>query len=151
MNSEMFKLELEKAEEPEEPNCQHPLEHRKSNRIPEKHLFLLYWVCQNWSMQLLFSDKVVSDSVWPCELQYTRLHCPSLSPRACLDSCPLNQWCHPTIWASEKKFSMVVWTYFGIAFLWDWNENWPFPVLWPLLSVPNLLTCCMQHFNSIVF
>ena len=29
---------------------------------------------------------------------------------------------------------MVVWTFFGIAFLWDWNENWPFPVLWPLLS-----------------
>ena len=28
----------------------------------------------------------------------------------------------------------VVWTFFGIAFLWDWNENWPFPVLWPLLS-----------------
>ena len=27
----------------------------------------------------------------------------------------------------------VVWTFFGIAFLWDWNENWPFPVLWPLL------------------
>ena len=28
----------------------------------------------------------------------------------------------------------VVWAFFGIAFLWDWNENWPFPVLWPLLS-----------------
>ena len=27
----------------------------------------------------------------------------------------------------------VVWALFGIAFLWDWNENWPFPVLWPLL------------------
>ena len=27
----------------------------------------------------------------------------------------------------------VVWTFFGIAFLWDWDENWPFPVLWPLL------------------
>ena len=27
---------------------------------------------------------------------------------------------------------VVVWTSFGIAFLWDWNENWPFPVLWPL-------------------
>ena len=25
----------------------------------------------------------------------------------------------------------VVWTFFGIAFLWDWDENWPFPVLWP--------------------
>ena len=24
---------------------------------------------------------------------------------------------------------VVVWTFFGIAFLWDWNKNWPFPVL----------------------
>ena len=30
-----------------------------------------------------------------------------------------------------------VWAFFGIAFLWDWNENWPFLVLWPLLSFPN--------------
>ena len=29
---------------------------------------------------------------------------------------------------------MVVWTFFGIAFLWDWNENWLFPFLWLLLS-----------------
>ena len=28
---------------------------------------------------------------------------------------------------------MVVWIFFGIALLWDWKENWPFPVLWPLL------------------
>ena len=34
---------------------------------------------------------------------------------------------------------VVVWTFFGIAFLWDWNEDWPFPVLWPLLSVPHLV------------
>ena len=27
----------------------------------------------------------------------------------------------------------IVWTFFGIAFLWDWNENWPIPVLWWLL------------------
>ena len=33
----------------------------------------------------------------------------------------------------------VVWAFFGIAFLWDWNKNWPFPSLWPLLSFPNLL------------
>ena len=32
----------------------------------------------------------------------------------------------------------VVWTFFGIA-LWDCNENWPFPILWPLMSFPNLL------------
>ena len=36
----------------------------------------------------------------------------------------------------------VVWAFFGIAFLWDWNENWPFPVLWPLLSFPNFLGIC---------
>ena len=39
----------------------------------------------------------------------------------------------------------VVWIFFGIAFLWDWNENWPFPVLWPLLSFPKLLACWVQH------
>ena len=44
---------------------------------------------------------------------------------------------HASTW-SEWNF-MVIWTFFGIAFLWDWNENWPFPVLWPLLSFPNLL------------
>ena len=32
----------------------------------------------------------------------------------------------------------IVWTFFGITLLWDWNENWPFPVLWPLLGFPNL-------------
>jgi len=40
---------------------------------------------------------------------------------------------------------VVVWAFFGIAFLWDWNENWPFPVLWPLLSFPNLLAYWVQH------
>ena len=28
---------------------------------------------------------------------------------------------------------VIVWAFFGIAFLWDWNEYWPFPVPWPLL------------------
>ena len=41
----------------------------------------------------------------------------------------------------------VVWVFFGIAFLWDWNENWPFPVLWPLLSFPNLLAYWVQLFQ----
>ena len=45
----------------------------------------------------------------------------------------------------------VVWAFFGIAFLWDWNENWPFPVLWPLLSFKNLLAYWVQHFHSIIF
>ena len=46
---------------------------------------------------------------------------------------------------------VVVWAFFGIAFLWDWNENWPFPVLWPLLSFPNVLAYWVQHFHRIIF
>ena len=45
----------------------------------------------------------------------------------------------------------VVWTSFDSAFLWDWNENWPLSVLWPLLSFPNLLAYGVQHFHSIIF
>ena len=43
----------------------------------------------------------------------------------------------------------VVWAFSGTALLWDWNGNWPFPVLWPMLSITNLLTYWVQHFNSI--
>ena len=45
----------------------------------------------------------------------------------------------------------VVWMFSGIAFLWDWNENLPFPVLWPLLSFPDLWAYWVQHFHSIIF
>ena len=46
---------------------------------------------------------------------------------------------------------IVIWTFFGIAFLWHWNKNSPFPGLWPLLSFPNLLVYWVQCFNSIIF
>ena len=39
----------------------------------------------------------------------------------------------------DECYCAVVWTFFGTAFLWDWNVNWPFTVLWPLLSFPSLL------------
>ena len=39
----------------------------------------------------------MSDSLWPHELQHARLPCPSPSPGVCSESCPLSQWCHPTI------------------------------------------------------
>ena len=46
---------------------------------------------------------------------------------------------------------VLVWTFFGTALLWVWNENWHFPVLWPLLSFSNLLTHWVKHFHSIIF
>ena len=46
---------------------------------------------------------------------------------------------------------VVVGTFFGFTFLCDQNENWLFPVLWPLLSFPNLLAYWVKHLNSIIF
>ena len=45
---------------------------------------------------------------------------------------------------------VVFWAFFGTAFLWDWNEHWPLPFHWPLLSFPNLLAYWVQHFHSIL-
>ena len=39
------------------------------------------------------------------ELQHTRLPCPSPTPRACSNSCPLSRWGHPTILSSVAPFS----------------------------------------------
>ena len=54
---------------------------------------------------LLFSHSVVSSSLWLHGLQQARLPCPSPTPRACSNSCPLSQWCHPTILSSVVPFS----------------------------------------------
>ena len=55
----------------------------------------------------------------------------------------------PSVW--NECNCVVVWAFFGIAFLRDWDENWPFPVMWPLLSFLNLLAYWVQHFHSIIF
>ena len=52
-----------------------------------------------------FSCSVISDSLWPHRLQHTRLPCPSPTPRACSNSCPLSWWCHPNISSSVVPFS----------------------------------------------
>ena len=44
----------------------------------------------------------------------------------------------------------VLWAFFGMSFLWNWNENWPFLVLWPQLSFPNLLSYWVQRFHRII-
>ena len=45
------------------------------------------------------------DSLQPHGLHHTKLPCPLLSPRVCSNSCPLSQWCHPTISSSVTLFS----------------------------------------------
>ena len=55
------------------------------------------------SVQLSYS--VVSNSLPPKELKHARLSCSSPTPRDCSNSCPLSQWCHPTISCSVTPFS----------------------------------------------
>ena len=61
------------------------------------------------------------------------------------------KWLSNSTACEMSAVSAVGGPFFGIALLWDWNENWPFMVLWPLLSFPNLLAYCVQHINSIIF
>ena len=54
---------------------------------------------------LQFSRSVVSDYLRPHELQHAKPPCPSPTPGVHPNSCPLSQWCHPTILSSVVSFS----------------------------------------------
>ena len=58
--------------------------------------------CQGCSLQ--FSHSVMSDSLWPHGLQHSRPPCPSATPGVHSNSCPLSQWCHPTVSSSVVPF-----------------------------------------------
>ena len=55
---------------------------------------LIITVCLCLCVCIQFSCSVMSDSMWPHELQHVRLPCPSPTPGTC--SCPSGRWCHPT-------------------------------------------------------
>ena len=61
--------------------------------------------CRASDTLLLFSCQVQFHSLWPHELQHAKIPCPSPSPWVCSNSCPLGQWCHPTISSSVTPFS----------------------------------------------
>ena len=52
-----------------------------------------------------FSHSVMSDSLHPHGPQHARPPCPSPTPEAYSNSCPLSWWCHPTISSSVIPFS----------------------------------------------
>ena len=74
---------------------------------------------------LLFSRSVVSNHLQPHGLQHSRLPCPPLSPGFCPNSCPLSQWCHPTISSSVALFSSC---------LLSFPTSGSFPVSWLSIS-----------------
>ena len=70
----------------------------------------------------------MSDCLWPHGLQNTRLPCPSLSPGVCSNSCPLSQWCHPTISASVIPLLLLPSIFFSMRVF--SNES-AFHIRWP--------------------
>ena len=78
-----------------------------------------------YSFLFFFCHSVVSDSLWPHELQRARLPCPLLSPWVCSNSCPLSWWCHPTISSSIVRFSSC---------LQSFPASGSFPVSWLFTS-----------------
>ena len=63
--------------------------------------YTIFWAF--FALVVVYS--VVSDSLWPQGLQHARLPCPSSSPGANWNSCPVSWWCHPTISSSVVPFS----------------------------------------------
>ena len=80
----------------------------------------------------MFSLSAMSDSLLPCGLQHTRLPCPPPPPRACSDSCPWSQWCHPTI--SSSCYPLLLPSIFPIIIVFSndltlhirWQKYWSF-------------------------
>ena len=73
----------------------------KANCIStEKHCLIT-----NLRYSVQFSLSVLSNSLWPHGLPHARPSCPSPIPRVYSNTCPLSQWCHPTISSSVIAFS----------------------------------------------
>ena len=74
----------------------------------------------------------MADSLWPHELQHTRLPCLSLFLRVCSNSCPLNWWCHPTSSSSVAHFFCLqffpsIWISASVSALCiTWPKYWSF-------------------------
>ena len=119
----------------------------------------------------LFHRSIMSNSLWPHGLQHARPPCPSPTPRVYSNSCPLSQWCHPTIsslsspllspsifpsirgfsnesalcirWAIYWSFSFNISPYNEHSGLISFRMDWL-----DLLAVQGTLKSLLQHHNS---
>ena len=124
-----------------------------------------------FSSFLLFNHSVVSDSLEPCGLQHARPPCPSPTPRACSNSCPLSQRCHPTISSSVIPLLLLPSIFPSIrvfcselALHTRWPKYWSFRISinpsneyselisfrvdWFALLVQGTLKSLLQHHSS---
>ena len=93
-----------------------------------------------WS-SVQFSHLVVSDSLWPHGQQHARPPCPSPTPRAYSNSCPLHQWCHPTILSSVVPFSLC---------LQSLSASGSFPIRWPKYWSFSFSICPSKEYSGLI-
>ena len=135
-----------------------------------KHFFFsFHWMHQFSSIQ--FSHSVISDSLWPHELQHTRPPCPSPTPWVHSNSRPSSQWCHPAIsfccpllllspvppsirvFSNESTLCMRWPEYWSFSFSISPSKEHPglisFRMDWlDLLAVQGTLRSLLQHHSS---
>ena len=99
-----------------------------------------------------FSYSVLSDSLQPHGLNHTRLPCPSPTPRACSNSCPLSQWCYPTISSFVIPFSSYLPPFPASVFINEsvlhirWQKYWSFSIS-PSSEYPGLISFRIVWFD----
>ena len=78
-------------------------------QVPRERWRWGYEVSKTWDTEVMSQFSSVAQLCQtlcdPHRLQHTRLPCPSPTPGGCSNSCPLSQWCHPTISSSAIPFS----------------------------------------------
>ena len=134
-------------------------------------LWLNFIYAYIYQYQYQFSCSVMSNSLWPHELQHVRPPCPSPTPGAYPNLCPLNWWCHLTISSSVVSFSSYLQSFptsgsFQMSQFFTWGGQsigvsastsvllWPlrtdsFRMDWlDLLAVQGTLKSLLQHHNS---
>ena len=117
------------------------------------------------------SHSIMSDSLQTHGLQHIILPCPSATPGACSNSCPLGQWCHPTISSSVVPFFSCLQSFPASVFSNEsalcvrWPKYWSFSFSigpsneysglisfrmdWlDLLAVQGTLKSLLQHHSS---
>ena len=89
----------------------------------------------------------MSSCWWPHGLQHARLPCPLRSPGACSNSCPLSQWCHPTI-SSSVAFLLLQPSIFPSIRVFP-NEL-ALPIFFFFFFLAVLGLCCCRGFSLVV-
>ena len=123
----------------------------------------------HWTTRVIFQSLSHVQLLWRYGLQHTRIPCPSLSPRACSNSCPLRLWCYLTISFSASPFSSSPQSFPSLgsfqwvcssqqvakvlelqhqSFQWIFRADF-FRVDWfDLLAVQGTLKNLLQHYSS---